>query len=556
MAKIDKHGKGAPKHPHRAASAGKAAEARDKDKDKDRDDKAKAKPQAGSWQYGFDKADKNHDGKVKKSELKLAKLDKKAYDADGDGQVTKREFHAGHRRANSFAGLDRDRDGALDKSEMGKASRFTKASYDTDGDGRVTETEFVASRRVENVARKEARRDAAFEALTGQDKKALKRYDANKDGAISRTEFGAGKDQDRAIAREKKIAANFEKAGGRNGVLKAGEGSLYKAYDQDADGKVTQAEFKVGQQADRAAYWASGVTAGKPGKLITRRLDLDKLGLGLNRLDDAPGRPGAPSPADPGSPSAKGDTDVVISSFNILGNSHTTANGNKPGYASGTERMKGAVQLLKQHGVDIVGFQEMEGIQKKTFQRMAGDDYAIYSGSKGGKPDPANSIAWRKDKWELVKGDSVAIPYFHGNIRKMPVVLLRNKQTGQETYVANFHNPASTKRVGDQERFREQAERIQVALANRLRKTGRPVIITGDMNERHDYHQAMTKGSPGMHASDSKNGRISKNPGIDWIFGSPDVSFTRYVRDRGALVKRTTDHPMIISRARIKAGNR
>ncbi|MFN3430667.1 MAG: endonuclease/exonuclease/phosphatase family protein, partial [Candidatus Sericytochromatia bacterium] len=144
--------------------------------------------------------------------------------------------------------------------------------------------------------------------------------------------------------------------------------------------------------------------------------------------------------------------------------------------------------------------------------------------------------------------------YFHGKIRKMPVVLLRNKQTGQETYVANFHNPASTKRVGNHERYREEAERIQVALANKLRKTGRPVIITGDMNERHDYHRAMTQGSPGMHASDSKNGRISKHPGIDWIFGSPDVSFTRYVRDRGAKVRRTTDHPMIISRARIKAG--
>jgi hypothetical protein len=64
----------------------------------------------------------------------------------------------------------------------------------------------------------------------------------------------------------------------------------------------------------------------------------------------------------------------------------------------------------------------------------------------------------------------------------------------------------------------------------------------------------MTKGSPGMHASDSKNGRVSKNPGIDWVFGSPNVTFTRHVRDRGALVQRTTDHPMIIARARIKAG--
>jgi Ca2+-binding EF-hand superfamily protein/endonuclease/exonuclease/phosphatase family metal-dependent hydrolase len=551
MAKIDKHGKGAPKHPHRAASGGKAAgaDASPKAKGKDRDEKATPKPQAGTWRYGFDKADRNDDGKVKKSELKLAKLDAKVYDADGDGKVTQREFHAGHRRANSFAGLDRDRDGALDQAEMGKASRFTKTSYDADGDGRVSKSEFVASRRVENVARKEARRDAAFEALTGKDKKALKRYDADKDGAVSREEFGAGRDQDWATAREKKIAANFGQAGGRNGVIKAGEGSLYKAYDKDADGKVTRSEFEAGQLADRQQYWDSGITAGKADKLITRRLNLDALGLGLNRVV------GKAGPAGPGSPAAKGDTDVVVSSFNILGSSHTAAGGNKPGMASGPERMKGAVKLLKQHGVDIVGFQEMEPNQKKTFLRMAGDQYGIYSGSKGGKPDPANSIAWDKSKWELVKGDSVAIPYFNGNIRKMPVVLLRNKKTGQETYVANFHNPADTKRFHHQEKYREQAERIQVALANRLRKTGRPVIITGDMNERDDYHRAMTKGSPGMHASNMKNGRL-KNPGIDWIFGSPNVTFSRHVRDRGALVQRTTDHPMIISRARLKAGSR
>jgi Ca2+-binding EF-hand superfamily protein/exonuclease III len=546
MSKVDSHAKRTPKHPQRSKETGKGAKAEAKDA---------PKPQAGSWKEGFVEADKNHDGKLNKREAKRSKLDLKAFDPNGNGNVTKAEFRVGHRQANSFSGLDRDRDGALDQQEMGKLKRFTKASYDTDGDGRVTSSEFVTSRRAENVARTEARRDAAFDAMNAKEKRALKRYDTDKNGAISREEFHAGRTADHLGRVEAKIAQNFAEAGGRNGALKGDDAKAYKPYDADADGAVTKAEFRAGQLADRQAHWDSVLTSGKSDRLRARRLDLDALGLGINRLDGQPGKPGAPSPTDPAAPPAtKGDSDVVISSFNILGSSHTAAGGKHPEMASGVARMKGALQLLKQHQVDIVGMQEMQGDQLKAFKQMAGDKYGIYPGDKLGRKGIANSIAWDKSKWDLVKADAIQIPYFGGNERPMPVLLLRNKKTGQQAYVANFHNPADTRDHHNQERFRDEATRRQVALANRLRKTGLPVFITGDMNERAEYHQHMTKGSPGMHASDSKNGRVSKNPGIDWVFGSPDVTFTRHVRDRGALVQRTTDHPMIIARARIKAG--
>jgi hypothetical protein len=170
----------------------------------------------------------------------------------------------------------------------------------------------------------------------------------------------------------------------------------------------------------------------------------------------------------------------------------------------------------------------------------------------GKKKDPVNSIAWRKDTWELVKPGSIPIPYFHGKIHHMPVVLLRNKHTGQEAYFANFHNPASTKRVGDQERFRDEAMKRQIAMVNKLtRETGLPVFVTGDMNEREEYYHGMTKGAPMVSADAPKGGPAPKKPGIDWIFGTKGVTFTDYVRDRGALVQKTTDHPMIVSKARI-----
>lgn len=510
----------------------------------------KAAEKLPGWRSDFKAADRNHDGKLSKSELKLDKS-AKAFDHDHDGKISKAEYHAGYREAHSFAGLDADHDGSLSKAEMKRADRFTEKSFDTDGDGKVSEAEFVAGRREENVALKAARRDARFDSLTAKQKKALGRYDTDGDGKLSRAEFNAGRDKDWADARTAKIAANFARAGGKDGQLDVTKAKDYGAYDADADGRISEAEFLKGQMADRREYWKEGLV-GKQDKLLARRLDLDALGLGINAVKKgsaAPG-PGQP-PSAPASPT--GATDVTISSFNLLGSSHTTASGNKPEFASGPARMKGAVELLKKHKVDIVGFQEMEGNQLDTFKKLAGDQYGIYPGRKAGKLGIANSLAWDKSKWDLVKANTVKIPYFDGHERPMPVVRLRNKETGQEAYFTNFHNPADTARFHHQEKYRDEATHREVALVNKLRKqTGLPVFVTGDMNEGNEYFNHMTKGAPTMHASSSPNGKPPKRPGIDWVFGSSEVKFTRHVRDHGALVRKTTDHPMIIANATIR----
>jgi exonuclease III len=245
-------------------------------------------------------------------------------------------------------------------------------------------------------------------------------------------------------------------------------------------------------------------------------------------------------------------TDLVISSFNVLGSSHTVPGGERPGMEPGPARIRSAVKLLEQHQVDVVGFQELQEDQLREFQKVAGDRYAIYPGFALGKRESVNSIAWRKDKWELVRPGSIEIPYFNGNRRQMPVVRLRNRETGQEAYFANFHNPADTKRFPDQERWRDLATEKQIDLVNRLRKeTGLPVFVTGDMNEREEYYDTLTRQTEMVAANSGPRGQRPKQMGIDWIFGSPDVHFSNYTRDRSALVKRTTDHPMIVSKARI-----
>ena len=147
-------------------------------------------------------------------------------DANKDGKVTQAEFAAA--RTARFAGIDTNKDGALEVSEMRAwkrtwPSRVRDARFkalDADGDGKVGAEEFVA------------RRKAAFA-----------RIDTSKDGAVDKAEFDAA----------------FEKFRGRMGAFHGdGRGKYGKhprrwrdrrgrrpeeRMDLNGDGKVTRAEF-------------------------------------------------------------------------------------------------------------------------------------------------------------------------------------------------------------------------------------------------------------------------------------------------------------------------
>ncbi len=237
--------------------------------------------------------------------------------------------------------------------------------------------------------------------------------------------------------------------------------------------------------------------------------------------------------------------DFRISSFNMLGANHTSPAGKHPEMASGRVRAFRAARLIRQHGAEVVGFQELQGSQLTALKQATTMDF--YPGFSTGDSD--NSLGWDRATWVAVEKHTVAIPYFDGGLRQMPFVRLRNRATGIEAWFANFHNPAETARYHRQRQYRLEATRIESALANRLITTTRlPVFITGDMNERGSYFCRLTSTAPMIAArGGTNNGRCRpENPQtIDWIFGSQGVEFTGYVEDHGPLVRRTTDHPVV-----------
>jgi Endonuclease/Exonuclease/phosphatase family len=255
--------------------------------------------------------------------------------------------------------------------------------------------------------------------------------------------------------------------------------------------------------------------------------------------------PGSPLPEPPPA------FEFVVASFNVLGTSHTR-NGAR-GMASGSVRAGRAARLLRSYGADVVGFQELQSNQLAILQRQT--NLSFYPGFQSGrKRDTDNSIGWRDDTWVPVERHLLPIPYFNGNRRNMPYVKLRSIATGLEAWFANFHNPADTSRFPGQQRHRNRATQMEIALANRLIATGLPVFITGDMNERDEYFCALTAGAPMVAARGGTNDGacLPGNPrAVDWIFGSQDVTFTGYHEDRSRFLKITSDHPLILARARI-----
>jgi Endonuclease/Exonuclease/phosphatase family len=236
----------------------------------------------------------------------------------------------------------------------------------------------------------------------------------------------------------------------------------------------------------------------------------------------------------------------------VLGASHTRHSRH---YRSGVHRAKGVVRLLKKHDVDVVGFQEMQRDQMHRFVRLSGHRYHLFPGLRRRAIDGENSIAWRARTFSLVTAKTVEIPYFNGRKREMPVVKLRSRATGTTAWFANFHNPATNSKTGRQGGPRGKAIRAEVRLANTLHRSTRPVFITGDMNERKRVFCPMTGRAP-MHAARGGSNRHGNcrpdDPWyVDWIFGSKKASFSHYTEDLSKLVRRTTDHPMIISRVRL-----
>jgi endonuclease/exonuclease/phosphatase family metal-dependent hydrolase len=217
--------------------------------------------------------------------------------------------------------------------------------------------------------------------------------------------------------------------------------------------------------------------------------------------------------------------------------------------------MHSTVKLVRRFHVDVIGFQELQEEQFSAFRRDTHRRWSLYPGGRFDNYAMHNSIAWLHSHWTAVEKSYVRIPYFRGQLVNMPVVVLRDKETGRRVAFANFHNPADT--MGPAEKWRKKARHREIRLARRMHARGIPLILTGDMNEQDSYFCAMTAHAPMKAANGgghTRKGRcVPPQPsGIDWIFGSRRVRFTSFSKVPRYKMHRVSDHPFIAAGVHIR----
>ena len=299
----------------------------------------------------------------------------------------------------------------------------------------------------------------------------------------------------------------------------------------------------------RAATWFAAVTA------VATATVLLLVGPEPSDHADAGGQLAAGDPTYPFA-GTTAPTRLRIASFNLLGAGHTD-DGDRAAWAPSEKRMRWAVRIIQDRGLDVVGFQEMQEPQFERFQDLARSEFGLYPGRKVSLAAMHNSIGWRRAEWQFLRAETIPIPYFDGHPIRMPYVLLRNRDTGRRAWFFNSHNPADAR--GPAQKWRDKGFALEADLVNRLREEypSVPVFSTGDKNDREEYFCPVAARSPLRAANGGSMSGGRCNPpermNVDWVMGTSEVVFTNFRALRDAMVQKTTDHPVIMADAHIPA---
>ncbi|MDO9456142.1 hypothetical protein [Nocardioides sp.] len=240
--------------------------------------------------------------------------------------------------------------------------------------------------------------------------------------------------------------------------------------------------------------------------------------------------------------------DVRVGSLNVLGSQHTAPGGTRRSYPPASVRSPQQAGLISKQGLEIVGMQELQEDQLNSISSRTG--LTAYPGYAWGSKETDNSILYDAGRFEMVSGDQFTIP-FMGRPRPQPILRLRVRATGREFYVVNTHPSAG--HGGRYAAERAHGQDVLVGVLEDLKSTGLPILLTGDMNDREGfYDRVVCRG--GMVSASGGSGcasRPSQMHAVDWVAGSPSVSFTSYVSDTEAGDRRLTDHYFIHTTAHV-----
>ena len=307
----------------------------------------------------------------------------------------------------------------------------------------------------------------------------------------------------------------------------------------------------LGDRGDTTEKVATGAKAGatsgakksKPMKIVP--------GIVFHRLPPAPPKPTKADLAKAAEEKATtgGAFDVAIGTFNVLGSQHSVPGGDKPSYPPASVRTARAAGLIIQHGIHVLGAQEIQDDQLRDLQSRLG--FAAYPGFAWGSVETDNSILYDPDLYEFVSGSRFTVT-FVGRPRPQPILRLRDRATGREFYVVNTHpSPGGGQALAE----RRRGQATVVSVINNLKETGLPVFTTGDMNDRQEFYcNVVTPAQMSAPNGGSTAGGCHPPPmplPVDWVVGSGVASWSNYWRDTRTTEQKISDHILVSALAHV-----
>lgn len=234
-----------------------------------------------------------------------------------------------------------------------------------------------------------------------------------------------------------------------------------------------------------------------------------------------------------------------IGTLNWRGASHYKKNPH-PGERPYSERVPNMVTKIGASGASIIGFQEFEPPQAEAFLEATGGAWEIVAGKRRGHSSTADAIAYQPSAWKVDEVRYVSIRY-GGPMIQVPLVRLTSTSGLGSIWVLNTHNPANA--VGGSDAMRDDAVRAEAEALGKLQavEPSTPLFLTGDMNDRARFKRLFLSLASGWSAANPSDQQI------DWIMGSPDVTFSGTVVDQSTndRAHKYTDHPFVHTSAQL-----
>ncbi|HYH35006.1 MAG TPA: endonuclease/exonuclease/phosphatase family protein [Nocardioides sp.] len=243
-------------------------------------------------------------------------------------------------------------------------------------------------------------------------------------------------------------------------------------------------------------------------------------------------------------------TTFRLATFNVLGDVHTAPYAHDDEYAPYRMRAEWSRDVLDQVGApDVIGMQEVAPDQLGAIQRALGGQYDAWPGTDGAG-NVQMSMLWRTSVWEALEKDTITIPFIDWE-RKAPVVRLRHRGTGQQIWVINVHNAPR-----DLQAQRDRAVRIETEKVRELRRSGLPVFLVGDMNEKQRVFCSVLErtdlDSPMGGSFQDGTCRPPREMRIDWIFGSPEAEWSDFSFHVSPLKTWVNDHRIAVTTVHLR----